>query len=162
MGPGEETGQEPVPPAPEPTAPAVLRAGPRTPAPLTWMPTAPCSTPHVSIPRNTASESMVFRELCGSSGKEAGPYPGGVCPGRARGGSPAPSRSRRGAAEGLLHVRVPAGKHSPPGGPGLGGSQPGPSRARRAHEVRSQSPPTAVPQRPREVGPFSPKDELKV
>ena len=52
--------------------------------------------------------------------------------------------------------------YSPPGGPGLGGSQPGPSRARRAHEVRSQSPPTAVPQRPREVGPFSPKDELKV
>ena len=32
MGPGEEKGQEPVPPAPEPTAPAVLRAGPLYPS----------------------------------------------------------------------------------------------------------------------------------
>lgn len=32
MGPGEDTGKEPVPPAPEPTAPAVLRAGPPDPS----------------------------------------------------------------------------------------------------------------------------------
>ena len=100
----QDPGQEPVPPAPEPTTPTVLRAGPLDHS--TWAPTASCYMPRVSIPRNAAPESTLLRNSAGASGKEAGPHPGGGCPGRARGGSLAPSRPRRAVAEGLLRVNV--------------------------------------------------------
>ena len=104
--PGKTLGRNLSLPPQSPPHPGYSGQGRRTPAPLTRAPTTPCCTPRVSIPRNAAPGSTVLRNSAGASGKEAGPHPGGGCPGRPRGGSPAPSRPRRAVAEGLLRVNV--------------------------------------------------------
>lgn len=64
-------------------------AGPQHRSPGRPPPPAPR---HTSVSRETQLQNPWCSEnSVGASGKEAGPYPGGVCPGRARGGSPAPA-----------------------------------------------------------------------
>lgn len=146
MGPGEETGQEPVPPAPEPTAPAVLRAGP--PDPSTAHLGAHCPLLHATrqYPEKHSFRIHGVQRTVGASGKEAGPYqeesaqdgpeeaarppagPGGVQP-RACFACVCWSATH---CAGHVHG-IP---YSPPGSPGPGGSQPSASRARKAREDR--------------------------
>lgn len=148
--PGKTLGRNPSLPPQSPRHPRSSGQGLRTPAPLTWAPTAPCCTPRVSIPRNAAPESTVLRNSAGASGKEAGRTqvesardgpeeaarppagPGGLWP-RACFVCVCWSATHRAG-----HVH--GSPYSPRGSPGPRGSRPGTSRARRAHEDRSQSP----------------------
>lgn len=136
-----------------PQRPRSSGQGHRTPAPLTWAPTAPCSTPHVSIPRNTASESTVFRELwvllvkkqvrtrrsLPRTGQRRQPGPQQVPEGCSRG----PALYACAGQQPTVLASCTAFLTGPQGAQAPGGSQPSASRARKAREDRLRVP---VPQ----------------